>query len=710
MAASGDMAPLAGTAPQHGRQQADNVVTEVPSWPARLCRDPTLDSPWNAAMKRQPLACAVRLVLGLALAAGGHAFAAGPGKVTSVEFTPTPAPRTEAELSATYTRSSALVTYADGQRKTFPLHHQVLFRAGDKIGGGEAGLIVDKDGKPILQSPLGNAGNAAQGPFFAYAPDANSLLRVGAPGAERLYLVTQYEYHTEAPGSAGKPVPLYAQLPMAMNLTRLTQNPKTGALTATDLQNIDMGPIRGLWIPCAASLTPWNTHLAGEEYEPFAALFEDQPLEPMNLFLGTPGKTAAQGGANPYDYGHLVEVTVSADGKAEAVKHYATGRMASELAQVMPDERTAYFGDDGRDVALFMFVADRARDLSAGTLYAARWEQLDGANGGLANLKWIKLGHASDAEIKAIVAKGTRFSDIFETVDAATWKDNSELAKHYQPVYVYRGSAVSSKPGAGVKDQVEYLKLKPGMQQAAAFLETRRYAATLGATTEFTKMEGVTHNRADRKLYIAMSYIEAGMLDGKNSPRPQDHIRLQGEAKGLACGAVYEANLSGAQKDLNGAAIQSEWVANTLRALVQGAQAPSGTRAYGQHDTCDTDRMANPDNIKYSEEMRTLFIGEDSGNHLNNFLWAYSVDRGTLTRLLSAPAGAEHTGLQVVNGLNGHSYILGNIQHPGAAGDLKKYPDEIKLQLRAKIDQRGAIEAPGRFFTRAAGAAARRAP
>ncbi len=38
------------------------------------------------------------------------------------------------------------------------------------------------------------------------------------------------------------------------------------------------------------------------------------------------------------------------------------------------------------------------------------------------------------------------------------------------------------------------------------------------------------------------------------------------------------------------------------------------------------DKVANPDNLKYCEAMRTLFIGEDSGNHVNNFLWAYNVD------------------------------------------------------------------------------------
>ncbi|MCA0291319.1 MAG: hypothetical protein KDB28_11355 [Tetrasphaera sp.] len=45
----------------------------------------------------------------------------------------------------------------------------------------------------------------------------------------------------------------------------------------------------------------------------------------------------------------------------------------------------------------------------------------------------------------------------------------------------------------------EYLKLKPDMAKAAAFLETRRYAAYLGATTEFNKFEGTTTTPPTRR-------------------------------------------------------------------------------------------------------------------------------------------------------------------------------------------------------------------
>ena len=52
-------------------------------------------------------------------------------------------------------------------------------------------------------------------------------------------------------------------------------------------------------------------------------------------------------------------------------------------------------------------------------------------------------------------------------------------------------------------------------------------------------------------------------------------------------------------------------------------------------NTANAEKLGNPDNLKFSEKLRTLFIGEDSGMHVNNFLWAYNVDTKALTRLLS---------------------------------------------------------------------------
>jgi hypothetical protein len=104
-------------------------------------------------------------------------------------------------------------------------------------------------------------------------------------------------------------------------------------------------------------------------------------------------------------------------GNTNVAKHYSMGRIAWELAFVMPDNKTVYGGDDGSKRGLFRYVSDRAEDLTAGTLYAAKLTQtssVSAANGGSFDISWINLGHATDAEIDAAITKGVKFSDLFD--------------------------------------------------------------------------------------------------------------------------------------------------------------------------------------------------------------------------------------------------------------------------------------------------------
>jgi hypothetical protein len=93
--------------------------------------------------------------------------------------------------------------------------------------------------------------------------------------------------------------------------------------------------------------------------------------------------------------------------------------------------------------------------------------------------------------------------------------------------------------------------------------------------------------------------------------------------------------------------------------------------------------------------LRTLFIGEDSDAHVNNFLWAYHVDRKELVRILSCPAGAESTGLHAVDQINGWTYIASNAQHPGdwVRGLHDKVRDALEPLVRARYRDRfgGAV-------------------
>src|SRR5690349_12353780 len=102
---------------------------------------------------------------------------------------------------------------------------------------------------------------------------------------------------------------MYGRLPSPIAVLTLDQNKETGALRLVKYHTVDTSKAHGLWITCGASLSPWNTHLSSEEYEPdalTAAKDEQFRAYSQNLF-GNREK------ANPYHYGHLPEVVVNPD-------------------------------------------------------------------------------------------------------------------------------------------------------------------------------------------------------------------------------------------------------------------------------------------------------------------------------------------------------------------------------------------------------------
>jgi uncharacterized protein len=577
-----------------------------------------------------------------------------------VEWMGMSASSTDADLTSTKTTAGLRVFATDGTVREFPLTYNRLFWNTDSLNGVTAGAIYDAAGNALKDS--------ANNSYASQNPDGQSLMQVaGAPatgrGGNPLYLVTHFEYMWLDPVSGAD---LYGTMPMSMLLSTVDQNKTTGELVATKFQNVAMNNARGLWIPCGGSLSPWNTHLGSEEYEPDARNYEANPtanvwgtlpmLAAMNKYYGNTTS------ARVYDYGIVPEVRVAADATTSVTKLRTLGRLSHELAEVMPDHRTVFQGDDGTYNVLTMFVADRAGDLSSGTLYAAKWNQLASANGGRANLTWVKLGSATNAELETLAAT-VKFSDIFFVSDT----DPSDAT--YTKVIAGHGSA-----------RTEWLKLKPGMEKAAAFFETRRYAAYLGATTEFEKFEGVTVNARDKKVYLAMTRMSAGMED--KSADAQNHVRLPVNK----AGAVYEVTLAGGVATANGGEfIDSDWVGTTMSALVIGKEIAKD--ALG--NTADPNLISNPDNLKYSEKLRTLFIGEDSSTlHVQNFLWAFHVDTRKLTRILTLPVGAESTGLQFVENLNGFSYVMTNFQHQGDYSS--NFDATTKTRIDAQIDKKKA--------------------
>ncbi len=534
-----------------------------------------------------------------------------------------------AQMAETWVAST--LTKTVGRRsQTYALGYETFFMTGDTVPSADGGSIVAGGYFDINNAPILDLSSPDKRQFFSDCPDGMSLLTL--PGCrsrrcdnERVFAVVQFEYVTRNVAGAS----MYGLLPSPIAVLALDQDKRTGKLELVSYHNVDTRGTHGLWITCGASRSPWNTHLSSEEYEPDATT-----IATNSQFKGfSKSLYGDENAANPYHYGHLPEVTVHPDGTGSIRKHYCQGRISHELVQVMPDERTVLMGDDATSGGLFMFVADRKRDLSAGTLYVAKWTQTSGVGPGAGDIGWIKLGHATSDEIKAL-------ADTLTAADILDVKTSDPSDASYTRI-AYNG-------------KFQWVKFMPGMEKAAAFLETHRYAAFKGASMGFTKMEGTTVNARDKRAYSAMSYIYKTMTDGTSD------IKVQGPV----AGAVYEHVLTGGQKDSDGDRIRSEWVSVHMSAPEALVGEDLAVRdALG--NSASADRIANPDNLKFSEDMRTLFIGEDSGNHVNNFLWAYNVDTRELSRILSCPSGAESTGLHAVDDVNGFSYIMSNFQHPG---------------------------------------------
>ncbi len=559
---------------------------------------------------------------------------------TGASFTSMPAPTlaNAAAMATTNVGSTLNLNFSDSTQQSYKLSYQSFFITGDLVSDGKGGKVLsggyfDINNKPIMDTTV--AGKDRQ--YFSDSPDGTSLLTVpnaSVPGVKGnpVFAVVQFEYTTLAQdGVTG----MYGKLPSPIAVLSLDQDPNTGKLSLVKYHNVDTSSVNGLWITCGASLSPWGTHLSSEEYEPnaFTAATDAQfKAFSKNLY-------GSETAANPYHYGHMPEVTVNVDGTASIKKHYNLGRISHELVQVMPDNRTVLMGDDATNSGYFVFVADKEKDLSSGTLYVAKVGagfSID-PTAAAAPLTWIKLGSATSAEIKALADK-LKPTDIMSVVST-------------DPL-----DATYTKVNANGK--TEWIKVNVGMEKAAAFLETHRYASLMGASMGFSKMEGTTVNIKDKVAYSALQNCIASMVAGNAYNTVGNGISIP---KALNAGVVMALNLKGGQKDTAGNAIVSEWMPVDTKALISGEDITAD--ALG--NTANPDKIANPDNLKFSETLRTLFIGEDSSQHVNNFLWAYNIDTKVLSRVMSIPAGGESTGLHAVDELNGWTYIMSNFQHPG---------------------------------------------
>ncbi len=514
--------------------------------------------------------------------------------------------------SASYTQSITVDSL------TQPVSYTELMKTGYSDNGEIFGAVKDYDGKLITFSDgspyICNGTNDGVGSGL----DFTSILHKD----DKIFMVSQFEC------SIG-----------AMYVAELEQS-ENGILTPkpNTLEYIDQSSEFGGWTHCAGMVTPWQSHLGSEEYESDAKQIEDGLADSYYNELKHYWGNAFES-ISPYYYGWVTEVEISAD-QPSYTKHYSMGRFSHELAYIMPDKKTAYMSDDGTNVGFYMFVADSEQDLSSGTLYAAKFEQKEFNRGGSFDLKWISLGHASDAEIRAMVESKPKFSDIFEI--------QSPLCAQQCPTGF---TSINTTAGH------ECLKVKDGKELMASRLETRRYAAILGATTEMRKEEGITYDPVHNRLYVAISEITKGMEDNEEYDKgASNDIKLPTNI----CGAVYALDLS------SNSTTQSNYTAENFYAIAFGETKDyTGTEYEGNR--CDVDNISNPDNLTYMPNSNILLISEDTSNHKNNMVWALDVTNGDLTRIANVPAGAEASGIYWYQDINNFSYLSLVTQHPTQA-------------------------------------------
>jgi secreted PhoX family phosphatase len=473
---------------------------------------------------------------------------------------------------------------------SFPIGFHPLARTGDRIGGTVFGARSSRSGKPLE---------------LCEGLDYTGLWKASTG----LTMVTHFECQ-----------------PGAIYLTSVEALPD-GRLDATATRAVDGRPIDGGNYFCAGAPTTWDSHLAAEEYEgdvrklrPDGTLSDN--FEDYDDLAGWWDGRLSE--AHPWQYGWVVEVPPS----GAPTRRWAMGRFSHELALPMPDERTVYLTDDTAEGgALFLFQADRPRDLSAGTLWAARWQPGPGDQDYA--LTWVSLGHATDAEVEHVVAQRLGFDDLFE-VAAPT-----------------NGACPGGLTLARTNWGAECLRVRPGKEAPASRLEARRAAALAGATTELVKTEGLAFAPELRSVFLAMTRFEGPALASTPPDRAPDDLRLSPNR----CGGVWQLVLgNGGPGGPSG-----PYVAATATLAVAGIE---------QDGACDADAIANPDNLAWIDGAGILAIAEDTGHHTNNALWFYDLESRSLTRVLTAPVGAEVSGLRWTAGVGRWSHLSVSIQHP----------------------------------------------
>ncbi len=544
-------------------------------------------------------------------------------------------PTTSAEK--TQVLASGKVAFGSGLGAGQYVIYTPIVRDGDPMLPASAvqpalGSILNREGAAVAVVDLASLQQQPGSQLVSSNPAAASIIQLSVEG---LFGVVQYR---ETPSTQ-----------YALQL----QQTCYGDLVPSATSVLDWSSLGGLWGSSQAVTTPWNTQLGGEGIEPDARAFMSASkkgdvygFEPsVVLFMRyfdkyIPGMTVddVTTSIKPYRYGFATETAVNADGTAALNKRLAMGRFAHEGFAVMPDARTVVMTEQRHNGGLYMFVADKANDLSSGTLYAAKLQQLDDSQGGLFKVSWIRLAKAAESDISSSLATA-KFDDIFDVVVLATG-DNVCPDATFKPVATDFG--------------VECLKLKKGMQVAAALLETHRYAALLNATMEWEDLGGLALDAVRNELHLAVGSVQGAMMDdvGVWDVTTSNDIRLAYNP----CGCVYSMEIDA-----------SNMTGTLLRATKCGSLDPKDAMM----QTCSAGSISNPQALVYVQGSSAiggdlLLIYEASERKAVNMVWSWDLLSRQLIPVFHGPYDAKLGGAAFHPDINGYAYIGVSVMSPYA--------------------------------------------
>ncbi len=414
----------------------------------------------------------------------------------------------------------------------------------------------------------------------------------------------------------------------------------------------------------SGSVTPWQSYLGSEGYEPDARVVEgimsgydstayeyikDKFYEETALYWKGDLKRS-----NPYFYGWANETIIDANGVEHFRKHYSMGRFSHFTEIVMPDRRTVYLTDNRANGALFMFVADKKEDLSVGTLYAPKEFIVKDVNSTYMKFDWINLGHTSNRKVKLEVAKKLNFSDLF---DVSAVSSDLECLEDYTLV--------------SANGESECLKIKNSVvnETILSRLETKRYAAMRGADFNFIRPRGLAYDNQRNRIYVAAAGYANALFENNY------------------CGSIFAIDLTDTKIDTDGNLIKSNFVADKIYTILSGKEQSYEEGSPYAGNECSINAIADPEELSYLEDKDILTISESGRKHVNPMVWNYDLKNNRLIRVMSFPIGSHPVSINWRRNIKGYDYLIYGVQHP-----LKGEKDVILEDTNSYIGYWGPVQ------------------